>query len=125
MLSFMWYSGRGKANKWMKKNQNNGCLRGGAWWGKTKEAFQNDSNVLDLNAGQGYAHQTVLFCHRKFKIVRHEQMLISDEDMHSEVVLQDSTLYFELHCKTSKINELVDGEMNTWKNMWQSKYIKI
>lgn len=44
-------------------------------------------------------------------------MLISDEDMHSEVVLQDSTLYFELHCKTSKINELVDGEMNTWKNM--------
>lgn len=39
-------------------------------------------------------------------------MLISNEDIHSKISLQD-TLYFELHCKISKIDKLVDGEMNT------------
>lgn len=39
-------------------------------------------------------------------------MLISNEDMHSKIFLL-VTLYFELHCKISKIDKLVDGEMNT------------
>lgn len=51
-----------------EKNQNSGCLRGGDWREKNKEAFWNDSNVLYLNGGQGYTYQIVLLGHCKFKI---------------------------------------------------------